>query len=176
MKRYIATAAAVLTLFVLNPTPGAAAEVTYHSPNTVAAQTATDLLTRGARAISAYVSACADQDTKRIHSAITADAVVEYPSADIGTYFAVDSSDIDQFCATDTHGRATGLWLFPTNEANSLFVEYRVTSDKSSPSGKTSEHLVLLTMRGDKIARLRDLTMAANIDGAAASDRAALAR
>jgi hypothetical protein len=53
MKRYIAIAATVLTVFVFNPGPAAAAEVTYHSPNTFAALKTSDLLKRGARAISA---------------------------------------------------------------------------------------------------------------------------
>jgi len=161
MNRYIATAAAALTLLVLSSTRGPAAEVAYHSPGTVAAASANGLLKRGARAIVAYVAGCADRDPKLIDGAMTPDATVEYPTIHAGAYVAVDSSALDQFCQGGTAGRVNLLWLFPTNESDSLFAEYRVASDEPPRSDGTSQHLVLVTMRGDKIARLRDLTTVA---------------
>jgi hypothetical protein len=47
------------------------------------------------------------------------------------------------------HAPVSNLWVFPTGEANTVFVRYTVD---------TSEHLLLVEMKGAQIATLRDLT------------------
>jgi hypothetical protein len=47
------------------------------------------------------------------------------------------------------HGPIADVWVFPTAEANTVFVRYTVN---------TSEHLLLVEMKGDQIATLRDFT------------------
>jgi hypothetical protein len=46
--------------------------------------------------------------------------------------------------------RITKLWVFPTGQANTVFVHYRTTV----------EHLVMLELEGERIAKLHDLTTA----------------
>ena len=47
------------------------------------------------------------------------------------------------------HAPVSNLWVFPTGEANTVFVRYTVD---------TTEHLLLVEMQGTQIATLRDLT------------------
>jgi hypothetical protein len=47
------------------------------------------------------------------------------------------------------HAPVSNLWVFPTGEANTVFVRYTV---------ETSEHLLLVEMKGTQITTLRDLT------------------
>ncbi len=46
-------------------------------------------------------------------------------------------------------GPIADVWVFPTAEANTVFVRYTVNA---------SEHLLLVEMKGDQIATLRDFT------------------
>jgi hypothetical protein len=50
--------------------------------------------------------------------------------------------------------RLANFWVFPTADANTVFVRYTV-------GDPTTEHLVLVEMDGTRIASLRDLTLAA---------------
>ena len=47
------------------------------------------------------------------------------------------------------HGPIADVWVFPTADANTVFVRYTVNA---------SEHLLLVEMKGDQIATLRDFT------------------
>ena len=47
------------------------------------------------------------------------------------------------------HGPMADVWVFPTADANTVFVRYTVN---------TSEHLLLVEMKGEQIATLRDFT------------------
>lgn len=47
------------------------------------------------------------------------------------------------------HGPIADVWVFPTADANTVFVRYTVN---------TAEHLLLVEMKGDQIATLRDFT------------------
>ena len=57
-----------------------------------------------------------------------------------------------------TPGRAgiSDLWLFPTADAGTVFAAYTLRSDGqvASPTG----HLAVLTLRGDRIVKVRELT------------------
>ena len=64
----------------------------------------------------------------------------------------------------------TRVWVFPTADANTVFVHYRTTTtdiDAHEP-GPTIEHLVMLEMNGERIAKLHDLTDAPEVLLAAA--------
>jgi hypothetical protein len=57
--------------------------------------------------------------------------------------------------------RITRLWVFPTGDPNTVFVHYRTTVDADAHEpGPSEEHLVMLEMSGERIARLHDLTRA----------------
>jgi hypothetical protein len=53
------------------------------------------------------------------------------------------------FTTVEGGGQIQNLWLFPTNDADTVFARYTSAS---------SEHLALVTLRGDRIVEVRDLT------------------
>ena len=54
-------------------------------------------------------------------------------------------------------GRISALWLFPTADADTVFAEYTLTGGRGASA---TDHLVVLTLRGDRIVAMRDLTEA----------------
>jgi hypothetical protein len=48
------------------------------------------------------------------------------------------------------------LWIFPTAEAETVFVHY--TTSVAGEQGATSEHLAFVEMRGARIAKVTDFT------------------
>jgi hypothetical protein len=50
----------------------------------------------------------------------------------------------------------SNLWLFPTADADTVFARYNLTSDEAATSA--TEHLTVLTVRGNRILESRDLT------------------
>ena len=52
----------------------------------------------------------------------------------------------------------SNLWLFPTADADTVFARYNLTSDDAAASA--TEHLTVLTVRGNRILESRDLTSA----------------
>jgi hypothetical protein len=48
------------------------------------------------------------------------------------------------------------LWLFPTGDADTVFAQYTLMSNDDRAS--TTQRLALLTLRGDRIVDLRELT------------------
>ena len=57
--------------------------------------------------------------------------------------------------STADASRISDLWLFPTDNSNTVFAQYRLTANER---GGATEHLVVLTLQGDQIVRIRDLT------------------
>jgi hypothetical protein len=83
------------------------------------------------------------------HSASAAEPVVNTPAI----AQSVSNADLIQRSSRAgrnyVHGPVSNLWVFPTGEANTVFVRYTV---------ETSEHLLLVEMKGAQIANLRDFT------------------
>ena len=55
----------------------------------------------------------------------------------------------------------SNLWLFPTADDNTVFARYNLNSDEEVASGAVSsatEHLTVLTVRGNRIVESRELT------------------
>jgi hypothetical protein len=52
--------------------------------------------------------------------------------------------------------KISSLWLFPTADADTVFAHYRLSSAEGAPS--STEHLVLVTVSGDRITAFRELT------------------
>jgi len=59
-------------------------------------------------------------------------------------------------------GLITNVWLFPAGDATTVFARYTLKSAANDPS--STEHLALLTVKGDRIVRLRDLTDARTVN------------
>jgi hypothetical protein len=50
----------------------------------------------------------------------------------------------------------SNVWIFPTNEPNTVFVQYEADRNPASLDGvRRQSQLVMLEMRGDRIARMR---------------------
>lgn len=50
----------------------------------------------------------------------------------------------------------SGLWLFPTSDSNTVFAEYELRTSRQIAA--PTEHLVVLTLQGDRILSRRELT------------------
>jgi hypothetical protein len=57
--------------------------------------------------------------------------------------------------STKGRSRISDLWLFPTDAPNTVFAQYQLSAKER---GGATEHLVVLTLQGDRIIRMRDLT------------------
>jgi len=70
--------------------------------------------------------------------------------------------------------RLSNLWIYPTNDANTVFAHYTLTAnDRTSAGFSTAQHLDVLTLRGNRIVNVKDLT-ASNSDGVRSNQVAAV--
>ena len=101
-------------------------------PRTAAASAAGDLIARAERAITQYVAACASRDATRLGSVTTDDVRIEFTLDDPGTYLTLSSDALMASCAPGVapSGKER-MWIFPTNEANAVFVQYEVSAGSS---------------------------------------------
>ena len=91
-------------------------------------------------------------------AAVAADVQVKVPS----TAAAVQAADLIAraqraliaYVPTQTGEQIQTLWIFPTGEANTVFVHYSALA----PGEKVVEHLAFIEMRGAQIAKLQDFT------------------
>ena len=87
------------------------------------------------------------------------------PASVPSTELAARSTDVvdravQALVALEGASRITKLWVFPTGQANTVFVHYRTTNDADAHEpGPTVEHLVMLELDGTRIAKLHDLTL-----------------
>jgi hypothetical protein len=166
----------LLTLTAMN---ALADEAAARVPDTASAQRAAALIARAERAVSAYVSACVARDGRALDRVTTRDARVEYTLEDPGTYLSLDASSLIAACAATARvnkpgAAAANFWIFPTNDADSVFVQY----DAPSGTDNTSQrHLALVEMRGEQISRMLNFAatppavLASALRAASASNR-----
>jgi hypothetical protein len=127
---------------------------------TTEAAASANLIARADRALREYVAACSTSD-EALARIVTSDAMVEYALAKPGTYLAVEAAApcadrSDTTAQTRTAAHISSLWVYPTPNSNTVFVNYTIDLDVRSPSElPDSEHLALLEMRGDQIVKLR---------------------
>ncbi len=120
-------------------------------PSTAAAQTSAKLISRAERAINGFVAACVARDARALGSVTTGQVRVEYALDEPGTYLSMDASSLLAACAANNTGsRVSNLWIFPTNDANTVFVQYDAQSTESGSHGQ----LALVELKGDRIARM----------------------
>lgn len=120
-------------------------------PSTAAAQTAVKLISRAERAINGFVAACVARDARALSSVTTSQVRVEYALDEPGTYLSMDASSLLAACAANNAGsRVSNLWIFPTNDANTVFVQY----DAQSPETGSHGQLALVELKGDRITRM----------------------
>jgi hypothetical protein len=149
-----------------------AADLAFREPTVPARQGAYRESLQGARrAVNSLYAACRQHDPAGVEAALTSDGVVSYALEQAGTYLAVDGEALSALCADhaeglDSNASLTDFWIFPTAEANTVFIQYRA-SHGSGFSSFAVDHLLVVEMRGERISKLRDLT-------AVAPDRVAL--
>ncbi|HEV7715403.1 MAG TPA: hypothetical protein VGO53_07395 [Steroidobacteraceae bacterium] len=96
--------------------------------------------------------------------ALAADVVAKVPA----TARAVQAADLIErsrqalvayVAGVDSDAKILNLWIFPTGDANAVYVHYDTLSTKASPDGEgTQGHLALVEMRGDRIVKMQDFT------------------
>ena len=153
MMRFKPAIAALCTTFAL--AAAAQAPNTVQVPRTAAARAAGDLIARAERAITGYVAACASRDVKCLNAVTTDDVRIEFVLDEPGMYLALDSDSLMASCMPGVSPpRDARVWIFPTNDTDAVFVQY----DASAPSSEATSQpqLVLVEMRGDQIARMRN--------------------
>jgi len=154
------TATVVLTMTLHT---GLAAEPV-HVPATAHAAANANLITRADRALRDYVAACSTGDDETIARIVTSDAAVEYVLEEPGTYLGVEAAALSAACSSNAKQAGAGasisnLWIFPTSDSNTVFVQYTISSDVRSPAQfPDSKHLALLEMRGDQILKMRNFS------------------
>ena len=158
MKSFVALIA-LTSLLTARANESLARDVVVNAPATVQATQAADLISRAANAFVDYVNACSGNDQEAVARAITSDAVVEYAAAEPGVYLTFDATALTTRCGDDPAPIGAGqhisnLWIFPTTDANAVFVRY----DSASNLASAEQHLLLVEMRGDRIIRMRDFT------------------
>jgi hypothetical protein len=133
-------------------------------PATPHAAASANLIARADRAWRDYVAACWSGDDEAIARILTSDAVVEYVLEVPGTYLALEAAALtanrsDNVKQTGSGAHISKLWIFPTNDSNTVFVQYTTSSEVRSPSElPDSERLALLEMRGDRIVKVRNFS------------------
>jgi hypothetical protein len=108
------------------------------------------------QAVSEFVDAYANRDGAGLAQTTTADFEVQYGLAQSGTHVTVDADALATYwrdaglnsSVRDGHSTAA---IFPTSEANVVFVTYRIPGDAGSG------RIAVLELRGDRVARAYDL-------------------
>jgi hypothetical protein len=162
MKRSMSILAAAVAL-TITAQSASASDVQVKVPSTIEAVRAADLIARAQRALIAYVASCSARDHAGVERNVTADAVFEYALNDAPGSIALQAAALIGDCWSavpmlDTGERIQTLWIFPTGDANTVFVHYST----SVPGEKkdSAEHLAFVEMRGTRIAKLHDFTSA----------------
>jgi cytochrome c len=147
-------------------------------PSTTAAQNSARLISSAERAIDHFVAACAARDVRGLSDVTTGEVRVEYALDDPGTYLSMDASSLIAACAANTPAarpgsRVSNFWIFPTNDPNTVFVQYDapVEANDAAPH----RQLALVEMQGERISRMLNFAavprsfVAAIVQGAAAA-------
>lgn len=133
-----------------------AADVPAHVPQTENARLRAELVARVERAIKGYVSACAGRDADGLAAVTTSDLRMEFPLGEPGTWFGADATALLELCGSAARSGDSpiveNLWVFPTADDETVFVQYDAPVADSGPGNR--RQLVLVTMRGERIARI----------------------
>jgi len=129
-------------------------------PQTAAASHEAGSMARAERAFTTYMAALASQEPHALSRAMTDDATVEYAASVPGTYRTVAGYALFPasgcMAAHAQAQRISNVWIFPTADSNTVFVQYEANAAPTSrcETSKRS-NLLMLELRGDRISRLR---------------------
>lgn len=161
VKNPLAFLAALSTLVAFGPTIGLASDRTVAQTRAVQRAQSTEVVGRARQAFVRFATACFARDQSGIQRAVTDDVVVEYALPDRGMTLAVDTGALDSLCAATALAgpvdQISNLHIYPTNDPNTMFVQYDTASPPySSAHPGSKEHLTEITLYGDRISRIRD--------------------
>lgn len=175
MNRRSACAAALGALLGCGALPALPAEIAIRVPDTAAARSAAAVISSAGRALHRYLDACEFAEARDPHDIVTNDVRIEYTLGSPGAYLSFDASALFAGCAAALASIAQQkvLWIYPTAEKNSLFVQYDTPDTPTAPT--PSQPVALIEMRGDRIQRLRNFgapppALLAAMSGAAQSE------
>jgi hypothetical protein len=99
------------------------------------------------RALTGFVAACATGEDESLRKLTTDDIRIEYALDEPGTFLNVDASSGTVGCGAlnGPDGRLENLWILPTDDASSVFVQYDTGEGRQ---------LALIEMRNERIARV----------------------
>jgi ketosteroid isomerase-like protein len=156
MKGYIAlmTLAGLLSISPVR----AQANIPGAGPVASQAQQSAELISRAQTGLEQYLRACSEGDENGVERTLTRDAVVEYALEEPGIYRTIDATLLIDRCRVNSGNGVeqpvSNLWIYPTPDENTVFVHY----DIGAGTAYHERHLVLLEMRGDRIAKIRDFS------------------
>jgi ketosteroid isomerase-like protein len=156
MKGYIAlmTLAGVLSISPVR----AHADIPGAGPVAGQAQQSAQLISRAQTGLEQYLRACAEGDGNGVERALTKDAVLEHAVEGPGIYRTIDATVLIDQCRVNSGNGVqqpvSNLWMYPTPDENTVFVHYDIGAGTASHE----RHLVLLEMRGERIAKIRDFS------------------
>jgi hypothetical protein len=117
------------------------AEIAIHVPDTAAAHSARDLISRAGRALRRYLEACDSTTAREPREIVTSDARIEFALNTEGASLTLDANAVFAGCI------AVGeLWIYPTGDKNAVFVQYDMPT----------RQIAVIEMRGERIQRMRN--------------------
>src|SRR5690348_1114332 len=131
--------------------PAAPAALKATVPQTAAAKSSAALLSRAEHAFNGFVAACASGDAKEASSVTMRDLQLETPLGEPNGYRGLEVHSMTARCrAVGGRGaHVSNLWIYPTNDDTSVFVQYTVKLPGAAPQAQ----LALMEMRGERISR-----------------------
>lgn len=139
-----------------------------HTPQTPEGKRAAGLSARAEQAFAAYVAAWSSGEAGALSDVVTEDAVIEYALPRPGSFLTVDVDTASAVCATETAAleprQLANLWIFPAPDEKTVFIHYDTAGASTRAASAAEQQLLMLEMRGKRIARIRNLTMSCGVD------------
>lgn len=149
VKNPLVLLAAASAVLAFGPAPDLASDLPATQPHASVAAHNAEVVSRARRAFLRFTAACLAHDRSRITQTVTDDVVLQYDLPDPGITLVVDSDALDNLCATsaprETTGQISDLSIFPMTDPNTVFIQYE-------------DHMAIVQLRGDRIAKIRDFT------------------
>ena len=159
VKKQLVVLVGLLALIAFRAMLGFASEQTDSPPAAFQRADRAEVVSRARSVFVRFATACLAHDQSGIGEAVTDDVVVEYALPDPGITLSVYTAAPDNLCAAAAlagNEQMSNVYIYPTNDPNTIFVQY----DTASSHARSGKHLTVVTLRGDRISRIRDFATA----------------
>ncbi len=121
-------------------------------PQTAAAAASAGLISRAERAFNGFVAACSSGTSRALTDVTVRNLRLEIPFEEPGSRSRPADGSFESRCQAvgGPGARVSDLWIYPTNDDSSVFMQYTLTASGAAPG----QHLALVEMRGERIARM----------------------